>query len=163
MRPPSDSEGRVVSVQVSEVPHRPPTAQPVVRAIPEVGIHGDRHGRPRGRRQVLLVDTGVLEALGLAPGDLREQITVDLPGLMGLAEGTRLSVGEAVLEVTGPCHPCTHIGEDLGVPDPEALRRSLEGRRGVLASVVSVTGEGRIRPGDPIAILAAAPAAPGPP
>lgn len=102
---------------------------------------------------MLLVEAGALRALGLRPGDLREQVTVDLEGLDALAPGTRLEVGEAVLRVTGPCRPCTHIGEDLGVENPEGLRRGLEGRRGVLASVESVVGEGRIRPGDRVGVL----------
>ncbi len=140
-------------MQVSEIPHRPPTPQSVVRVIPDVGIHGDRHQRPGSPRQVLLVDAEVLRNLGLRPGDLREQITVELPGLMDLPAGTRLGLGEAVLEVTGPCRPCTHIGEDLGDADPEGLRIRLEGRRGVLASVSSATGEGRIRPGDAVRVL----------
>lgn len=151
--PSAPPAGRVVSVQVSDFPHRQPTPQPIVRAIPEVGIHGDRHARPGSPRQVLLVDAEVLRSLGLRPGDLREQITVELPGLMDLPPGTRLGLGEAVLEVTGPCRPCTHIGEDLGDADPENLRIRLEGRRGILASVTSATGEGRIRPGDGIRVL----------
>jgi MOSC domain-containing protein YiiM len=85
--------------------------------------------------------------IGLRPGDLREQVTVELPGLMSLAPGTRLRVGQAVLELTGRCEPCTHIGEHVGVDDPEAFRERLVGRRGMLARV---SEPGPIRVGDPV-------------
>jgi MOSC domain-containing protein YiiM len=88
-------------------------------------------------------------------------LTVDLHGLDDLAAGTRLTIGEAVLELTGPCEPCEVIGRINRVADPYALRDALEGRRGVLARVVDVTGAGRIRLGD--AIVVAAPAAKGQP
>jgi MOSC domain-containing protein YiiM len=111
-----------------------------------VGLDGDRHaGREDGKRQVLLTDAGDLRALGLRPGDLREQVTVELPGLMSLAPGTMLRVGLAVLELTGPCEPCTHIGEHVGVEDREAFRQRLVGRRGMLARV---SEPGPIRVGD---------------
>jgi MOSC domain-containing protein YiiM len=147
--------GRVVSIQLLQTRGRP--LQPVseVIAVPGRGLEGDLHGKTRedGHRQVLLIDTGSLEAIGLSPGDLREQITVDLPALQRLPEGTRVRVGEAELELTGPCEPCQHIGELVGKPDTEAFRQSLVGRRGVLARVVSVGGEGRIRVGDPAEVL----------
>jgi MOSC domain-containing protein YiiM len=115
-----------------------------------VGLEGDRHaGREDGKRQVLLVEAGDLRDLGLSPGDLREQMTVDLPGLMALGEGTRLLVGEALLELTGVCDPCTHIGEHVGVEDRETFRRTLVGRRGMLARVVR---EGAIRRDDPVEV-----------
>ncbi len=115
-----------------------------------LGLDEDKHaGREEGKRQVLLADAGDLLDLGLEPGALREQVTVDLPGLMALPQGTRLRVGGAMLEVTGVCEPCTHIGEHLGAEDPEALRRTLVGRRGMLARVV---GEGPIRRDDSVEV-----------
>jgi MOSC domain-containing protein YiiM len=141
--------GRVVSLQLKTRHWGPLEAVDSVTATP-VGLDGDRHaGRRGGKRQVLLAESGDLRHVGLAPGELREQVTVDLPGLMRLGAGSRLRVGEAVLEVTGPCEPCTHIGEHVGVEDREAFRRSLVGRRGMLATVV---GEGTIRLGDPVEV-----------
>jgi len=114
-----------------------------------VGLAGDRHaGREDGKRQVLLTEQGDLNDLGLRPGDLREQVTVELPGLMSLGAGTRLRLGEAVLELTGRCEPCTHIGEHAGADDVDAFRRRLIGRRGMLARV---SRPGAIRVGDPVA------------
>jgi MOSC domain-containing protein YiiM len=133
------------------------------RALIGLGLEGDYHGKrqPGSARQVLLAEQRILEALDFPHGALREQLTVDLHGLDDLAAGTRLTIGEAVLELTGPCEPCEVIGRINRVADPYALRDALEGRRGVLARVVDVTGAGRIRLGD--AIVVAAPAAKGQP
>jgi MOSC domain-containing protein YiiM len=139
--------GRVVHLQLVPRHEADPERVGEVRAT-EVGLQGDVHaGRHEGKRQVLLTHLGDLRDLGLEPGALREQVTVDLPGLMGLAAGTRLRAGEAVLEVTGECEPCTHIGEHLGAKDRKAMRESLRGRRGMLARV---TVAGTIRLGDPV-------------
>ena len=141
--------GRVVSLQTKRE-HDAPLAPVESFTATALGLEGDRHaGREEGKRQVLLAEAGDLRDLGLDPGDLREQVTLDLPGLMSLDEGTRLRVGEAVLELTGVCEPCTHIGEHIGAKDPEALRRRLVGRRGMLARVV---GEGPIRREDPVEV-----------
>jgi MOSC domain-containing protein YiiM len=99
------------------------------------------------------MDAGDLRDMGLSPGDLREQITIDLPGLMELAAGARLRVGPAVLEVTKPCEPCTHIGEHVGVDDVEAFRDHLRGRRGMLARFLEVDAGAVIRVGDTVEVL----------
>ena len=138
--------GRVVAVHVTRVRHAAPEPVEAAAATAD-GIEGDIHAGGSGKRQVLLVDAGDARAVGLGPGELREQLTVDLPGLMALASGTRLQVGPAMLEITGVCEPCTHIGDDLGAPDPEDLRDRLRGRRGMLARVVR---PGEVRVGDAV-------------
>jgi MOSC domain-containing protein YiiM len=141
------SSGHVVSLQLKREHWE--SLVPVDQiSLSEEGIDGDRHaGRAEGKRQILLTDAGDLRDLELKPGDLREQVTVELPGLMALPEGTRLRLGTAVLELTGECRPCTHIGEHLGAEDLEELRQQLEGRRGVLARVAE---PGSVRLGDPV-------------
>jgi MOSC domain-containing protein YiiM len=144
--------GAVVSLQIVPGNHAPVRYLDEVRAIPEEGLEGDWH-RGHGRRSVLLMHSGDVQDLGIRPGDLREQITVDLPGLMKLAPGTRLRVGPAVLEITKECVGCTHIGEHVGVEDVEAFRVSLEGRRGMLATVLDVQDGEPIRVGDQVEVL----------
>ena len=143
--------GRVISLHVRTEKHGTPI--PVAEAIGRVGggIEGDVHAH-RETRAVLVVDRSALDALGLKPGDLREEITTDgLPGVTNLPVDTELRIGAATLRVNGPCEPCTHIGELLGVPDPEAFRQSLLGRRGALCTVVTVTAP--IHVGDPVEVL----------
>jgi MOSC domain-containing protein YiiM len=150
----TETAGVVLSVQLLGRHGERPRPVAAARALPDRGLEGDLHGQGRagGRRQILLIDRASLEALGLRPGDLREQITVDFPPLEALAPGTRLQVGEAVLELTGPCEPCTHIGALNGVADREAFRDALRGRRGQLARVVRTDGSGVIRVGDRVAV-----------
>ncbi len=146
--------GTVTHLHVIPQHRGAPRSMREVRAVVDQGLEGDIHShKPRGRRQVLLVNAAVLAAVGLRPGDLREQITVDCPTLDALPVGTLLRVGEVTFEVAGACEPCTHIGTLAGIADPAALQAALEGRRGQLARVVAIEGNGNIRVGDPVATV----------
>ena len=143
--------GRVVSLQIRTEKHGTPA--PVAEGVARVGggIEGDVHAH-RESRAVLVVDRATLDALGLRPGDLREEITIEgLPDVTNLAVDTELRVGGVTLRVNGPCEPCTHIGELLGVPDREEFRQSLVGRRGALCTVAAVAAP--IRVGDRVEAL----------
>lgn len=129
------------------------------RAVDEVvgrvggGIEGDSHAH-RAKRAVVVVDRTAHEALGLQPGDLREQITIQgLPGVTTLPPGTELRVGALTLRVNGEAAPCTHIGEMLGVDDVLAFQASLADRRGAECTVIAADGPVRI--GDAVAVLPA--------
>ena len=154
-----NERGVVLSIHLLKVHGQPPVPVEETRALVGQGLEGDNHGKhkPNSGRQVLLVDRRSLEALGFSHGALREQLTVDLPGLDALPAGTRLRVGEAVLEISGPCDPCVGIGRLNGVEDPTALRDALAGRRGMSARVVAVNGSGRIRRGDEMVVDAPRP------
>ncbi|HET6946835.1 MAG TPA: MOSC domain-containing protein [bacterium] len=153
------TDGTVLSLQILTHHGERPRAVHDVRALPGHGLEGDIHGKSRSGsgRQVLIVDRTTLDAFGLRPGDLREQITVAFAALESLPAGTLLQAGEVTLELTGPCEPCTHIGGLNGVVDPIAFQKALDGRRGQLARVIGVEGEGRIRSGDRIAVRTPAP------
>ena len=151
MRGMTESSGRVASLQVVPGNHATAEYRDVVTAAPGKGIDGDWHFH-RGDRAVLLMDRGDLGDLELAPGDLREQITLEFDGLMSLPAGTRLRLGQVTLELTKVCEPCTHIGEHVSVDDVESFRDRLQGRRGMLARVTSVEGRGRIRVGDRVEV-----------
>jgi MOSC domain-containing protein YiiM len=143
--------GRVVALHVRTEKHGTPT--PVADLVGRVGggLEGDVHAH-RSSRAVLVVDRATLAALRLAPGDLREEITIEgLPDVTNLPVDSELRIGGVTLRVNGPCEPCTHIGELLAVPDREALRESLLGRRGALCTVSAASGP--IRVGDPVEAL----------
>lgn len=95
---------------------------------------------------MLLLDSETLAELGLAPGALKENITTAGVHLAALAPGSRLRVGEALLEVTKECTPCSEM--DKLRP---GLQNELQGRRGMLARVVE---GGLIRVGDTLTLLA---------
>jgi len=142
--------GRVISLHVRTEKHGAP--MPVAEVVGRVGggLEGDIHA-DRSSRAVLVIDRATLDALRLAPGDLREEITIEgLPDVTNLPVDAELRIGGVTLRVNGPCEPCTHIGELLGVPDREKFRQSLLGRRGALCTVSATSGP--IRVGDPVEV-----------
>lgn len=143
---------RIVSLQLHRAKREPST--PVDSVIGRVGggFEGDSHVK-KATRSVLVVDRSTLDDLGLKPGDLREQVTVDgLRELNALEPGTQLRIGGITLRVNGPAEPCTHIGELLEVEDAEVFRQQLLGRRGVTCTVVAAERVARI--GDAVEVVA---------
>jgi MOSC domain-containing protein YiiM len=138
---PDALEGRIRAVFLKTGHGQP--LQPVEAANAEAGfgLAGDA-SYGRSKRQVLIVEAETLAEHGLAPGAVRENLTVEGVGLAGLPAGTRFRAGDAVLEVTMDCAPCAFIdGLRPG------LAATLEGRRGTLCRVVE---SGAIRRGDAV-------------
>jgi MOSC domain-containing protein YiiM len=107
----------------------------------EDGLEGCAHRRP-GKRSVLFVAAEDLDSLALEPGIVRENFTVRGAGVMGWPVGTRVAVGEAEFEISMVCDPC-HLMEEIR----PGLQAELEGKRGMLASVVRT---GRVAVGDDV-------------
>jgi len=122
--------------------HLPMEELAEIRAVGDTGFEGCAHARPRGKRQVLLVDRETLEALGLRPGTIRENITTGGLNVNSLQMGQVLRIGEARLEVSAVCTPC-----DLMEAIRPGLQKELWGRRGMLCRVLD---GGVIRRGDSI-------------
>jgi MOSC domain-containing protein YiiM len=140
---------RVVSLQLHEGHGKPMRAVAQADACIGGGIEGDTHAH-REKRAVTIVDRSTHDAVGVQPGDLREQITIEgMPSLGSLSEGTMLQIGAITLRVNGPCDPCTHIGEMNGA-DPQEFQTQLEGRRGLVCNVVSA--DGPVRVGDEVSV-----------
>ena len=114
----------------------------IANLLIDSGLEGCAHARPGGRRQVLLVDRETLEAMDLAPGVIRENVTTEGINVNGLEPGQRLRVGLTLLEVTAVCTPCDQLEKIR-----PGLRREIYGRRGMLCKVIE---GGTIRPGDSI-------------
>lgn len=145
----------VISLQLHQAEGQPLTAVAEARGLLDLGLEGDSHSQrgPGRKRQVLILDESTLSHFSLQPGQLREQITLrGLPDVSVIDPGRRLTIGEITFEAAGDCAPCLYIGGLLGVEDAEAFRQALEKRRGLLCRVVAVSGEGRIRLGDEVAL-----------
>jgi MOSC domain-containing protein YiiM len=134
----------VVALHASTQNRAPLTVLERAMAVENRGIDGDRHSKPGNRRAVLFMEQEVLERFGLAPGDVREQVTVRGVKLADLVFGSRMAIGEALFEIAGPCAPCERM-EEL----QPGLQRALDGQRGRFARVVR---GGSLRIGDPITI-----------
>jgi MOSC domain-containing protein YiiM len=134
----------VVALFVCTASRAPLERRKSLELIEESGAQGDRHMKRGSRRQVLLMEQEVLDALKLAPGEVREQVTVRGLDLNALVFGVRLKCGTALLEVAGPCRPCERMEEIR-----PGLERELEGRRGRFVRVVRA---GTIAVGDEIVV-----------
>ena len=115
-----------------------------VVALESQGFEGCAHANPP-RREVLLVSKEHLDAVGVVPGAVRENVTVEGADVQSWPVGQRVRVGEALLEVTMVCDPC-HRMDDLR----PGLRAEIDGRRGMLAHVVE---GGEIAHGDAIELV----------
>jgi MOSC domain-containing protein YiiM len=125
---------------------------PTATLITGVGLEGDKHAVAVSDRQVLLADKEALDAVGVDPGTIKENLTVEGINVMELPVGSRLHLGAtAVLEITKICEPCFRMDEIR-----QGLREELEGRRGMVSRVVH---GGSIHVGDPVTVEEAEPLA----
>lgn len=132
-----------------------------LRVSPEGGVEGDLWSQEADRRagaQISLINVHLLRSL--ADGDAGrmalsgDNLQVDLElSEENLPPGTRLEVGEALLEVsTEPHRPCRLFHQRYGALGAQRVARAnRKGRRGrgLLARVVR---GGTIRVGDPIRV-----------
>ena len=116
---------------------------------PAEGVVGDRYNGRTGTRQVTLIQAEHLPAIGAylgegpaAPERLRRNLVVAGLNLLAVRDGV-LRVGEAVLAVTGQCHPCSRMEEELGPGGYNAVR----GHGGLTARVLQA---GTVRLGDAV-------------
>jgi MOSC domain-containing protein YiiM len=116
-----------------------------VRALADHGLEGCAHARPGGKRQVLFASSEHLEAVGVEPGRIRENLTVSGADIQAWPIGQRVRAGTAVFEITMVCDPC----ERMDAIRP-GLRRELDGRRGMLARVVE---QGEVAVGDSVELV----------
>lgn len=138
--------GRIVGLWTS--PGRD-TAQAVanerVRAIAGHGFEGCAHANPP-KREVLFVSREHLDSVGVEPGAVRENLTVEGDDVEQWPIGQQVRVGEALFEITMVCDPCRRMDELR-----QGLRAELQGKRGMLARVVE---SGEVAVGDPIELIA---------
>ncbi len=120
-------------------------ARDAVTAVAGHGLEGCAHARPGTKRQVLLASLEHLQAVGVEPGRIRENITVEGDDVQRWPLGQRVRAGEALLEISMVCDPCERMDEIR-----PGLQAELAGRRGMLARVLE---DGRIAPGDTVELL----------
>ena len=116
------------------------------------GLDGDRYASCSGKRAVTLIQAEHLPAIAqlsghaeVAPSLLRRNIVVAGIPLIAL-KGRRFRIGEAVLEGTGPCDPCSRMEAALGPGGYNAMR----GHGGLTARVIE---PGWVRLGDSVEAL----------
>ena len=116
-----------------------------VRALAGHGLEGCAHARPGTKREVLFVSREHLDAVGVEPGRIRENFTVEGADVHQWPIGQHVRAGGALFEITMVCDPC----ERMDAIRP-GLREQLDGRRGMLARVLET---GDVAAGDEIELL----------
>lgn len=113
------------------------------------GIEGDRYKGTNRKRQVTLIQAEHIEAVSkilkmaeINPALLRRNIVVSGINLLALND-LEFSIGEVVLKMTGYCHPCSRMEQNLGKGGYNAMR----GHGGITCMVVK---SGKISIGDEV-------------
>ncbi|ESQ80646.1 MOSC domain-containing protein [Asticcacaulis sp. YBE204] len=118
----------------------------------KAGLIGDHYkSATRGTRHLTLIGHEDLHAIGsylgtvVLPEQLRRNVLTSGINLLALKD-KRFRLGEAVLEMTGECHPCSRMEEILGIGGYNAVR----GHGGITAQVLE---GGTIRLGDALTVV----------
>ncbi len=122
-----------------------------VEVTEDKGLKGDHYAGRSKKRQVTLIQkehldavAGMLGRSAVDPGLTRRNIVVSGINLLALKD-RQFRIGEVILEMTGLCHPCSRMEENLGPGGYNAMR----GHGGITARVIE---GGLIRKGDPVKV-----------
>jgi len=121
-----------------------------VFAIEKKGLEGDRS--KGGNRQVTLIQNEHIAAVASFLGKssieftlTRRNILVEGINLLAL-KGKQFQIGEAILDYSGECHPCSRMEEALGEGGYNAMR----GHGGITAKIIK---SGLISNGDSVSAI----------
>jgi MOSC domain-containing protein YiiM len=142
--------GRVEWIGVRPARREPMVIVDTVEARAGRGLIGDRfRGGASSKRQVTLIQAEHLPVVArflcrerVDPALLRRNILVSGINLLALS-GAQFAIGGALMEGTGPCHPCSRMEETFGTGGYNAVR----GHGGITARVLS---GGVIHVGEPV-------------
>jgi MOSC domain-containing protein YiiM len=139
---PPQIEGRVEAIVVRGSPRDTAQTVPATVALAGIGLADDRLGQ-RGEaelstRQVTLIQAEHLDVIArlarvdkVDPVGLRRNLVVSGINLLAL-KNAKLQVGGALLEVVGPCQPCSRMEDSIGPGGYAAMR----GHGGMTARVL---------------------------
>ena len=123
-----------------------------VEASETTGLVGDHYSGQNGTRHVTLIQAEHLPVVAaltgraeMNPALLRRNIVVSGLNLLALKD-QEIQLGDAVLQITGQCHPCSKMETALGPGGYNAVR----GHGGMTARVVR---GGTIRVRDAVAVI----------
>ena len=131
----------------------PPRKIQEVEVSEEKGLISDHFSSSYSKkRQITLIQKEHIEAVAsmlgqesIEPGLLRRNIIIEGINLLALKD-KQFKIGEAILEGTGICHPCSRMEENLGPGGYNAMR----GHGGLTAKVI--TG-GTLKVGDEVRVV----------
>jgi len=155
LRAPPAIVGKVEAIVVRGDSRKPARFVVETEAIVGVGLADDRLGgqgeAELSTRQVTLIQQEHLPVIAqlarveaVDPAALRRNLIISGINLLAL-KNTKLRVGGALLQIVGPCHPCSRMEESIGKGGYAAMR----GHGGMTARVLE---GGLIRKGDPVGL-----------
>jgi len=158
MIPPAHIQGRVEAIVVRGAPRDRARLVEHTTALAGIGLADDRLGK-RGEaelstRQITLIQQEHLPLIAafarsgpLDPIDLRRNLVVSGINLLSL-KNAQLRVGEALIQIVGPCAPCSRMEEVIGPGGYAAMR----GHGGMTARILE---GGAIRVGSAVSVVPA--------
>ena len=117
----------------------------------EDGLVGDHYHGQSGNRQLTLIQGEHLDSVGkmlnqeVHPDAVRRNVVMNGINLLSFKD-QQFSIGSTVLEMTGLCHPCSRMEENLGTGGYNAMR----GHGGITARVLK---GGAIKVGDEVQLI----------
>ena len=145
------ASGELIWIGIRPGKHMPMQSVLEVRADSQSGLSGDRYNGQSGKRQVTLFQWEYLAVLSsftgrpVAPDLLRRNLVIKGINLLSL-KGCKIQLGEAVLQITGLCHPCSRMEGILGTGGYNAMR----GHGGLTAGIER---SGTLTKGDRLIVL----------
>ncbi|WP_457320246.1 MOSC domain-containing protein [Roseateles sp. P5_E11] len=155
MTPPAHIQGRVETIIVRGAPRDRARRIEQTTALAGIGLADDRLGQ-RGEaelstRQVTLIQLEHLPLIAafarsgpIDPVDLRRNLVISGINLLTL-KNAKVRVGAALIEIVGPCAPCSRMEEVIGPGGYAAMR----GHGGMTARILE---GGAIRVGDVVSV-----------
>ena len=138
-------QGSITNLHIARVKETPSDPVQEATALSGMGLEGDRSCRQGNMRQVLIMDNETLGGFGLAPGQIKENITVSGLDLSQTVAGNVVFIGDEVtMEIVGECEPCGKMDAIR-----QGLQAELNHRRGMLCTVIN---GGPIKVGDNIRV-----------
>ena len=148
-------QGTIESINIASDAKAPIRTVSEIRAIPGVGLDGDRYAlrrgtfyKPRPDYELTLIEAEAIEALRrdyrieLTAGDARRNIVTRNVPLNHLV-GREFTIGDVRIRGIRLCEPCDHLQRTTG----KQLIKGLRHRGGLRAQILT---QGTIRVGDTI-------------
>lgn len=151
---------RLIEILTASTPASPMAAQAAARAVPGLGLEGDRYFdgtgtfSPDPRKpdfELTLIEKEKIEAFARESGlpftaaDARRNLVTEGVDLNALV-GREFRIGEVRVRGIRLCEPCNYLAK---ITFPETLK-GLVHKGGLRAQILT---EGTLRPGDPIVVL----------
>ena len=140
LRSTSTQSGKLVWIGIRPARHEAMIVPSSARLITDSGIESDHSATQTGKkRQITLIQSEHLPVIAtltnktlINPKQLRRNLVIAGINVLSLKDQI-FTIGNCILEGTGPCHPCSRMEETLGTGGYNAMR----GHGGITEKVIA--------------------------